>query len=276
GADSLDGGYDYDSLKGGENSDTLYGRSGEDLLDGDSGNDVLMGGADNDKLYGDTGNDTLYGAAENDQGDSFENDQLDGFTGDDLLFGDRGDDTLIGGEGRDTLIGGADNDLLVGGIISEGKSFGDNTSDTFRFTGDELGNSFGNDTIQGFDPGLDKIEFGFDIVLKRNPDLRNPNLDSALKNFELFDVYPNGNLQGADGVISETDTPFVTHNLNGDLILNLPQSGELLSVDQQSLGTIEYQRDGSPIPFDGGSILIESNFEFDPLTLTQSDFIFFS
>jgi len=270
GADNLEGGLDDDTLTGGGNNDTIDGGNGVDLLDGDSGNDVLKGGQDNDTLFGDAGNDTLFGSTENEQFGSFESNELDGSTGKDSLIGSSGEDILVGGEDKDTLIGGADNDLLIGGI-NEGAGF-DDKSDIFKFTGDEFGGSFGNDIIRGFQPGVDKIELGFDIILSRNFDPKNPNQDLALKNFELLD-FQGGNILAADGMLDSLDGPFVT-KFNNDTILNLPESGQLFSVNNELLGTIEYQRNGQPINFDGGTILIESSFDSAPLM--ENDFIFFS
>lgn len=271
GTDYLQGGFDDDTLIGGGNNDTLEGGNGEDVLDGDSGNDLLKGGEDNDTLFGDTGNDTLYGTAENEQFDSSNSsNELDGFTGNDLLIGSRGEDILVGGEDRDTLIGGSSNDLLVGGTNEVAGI--DDKSDIFKFTGEEFDGSFGNDTIRGFQPGLDKIEFGFDILLNMNIDPKNPNQELTLKNFELLDFNAGGNILGGDGLLDSLDGPFVTTEFNGDLILNLPESGQLFSADNQLLGTIEYLRNGQPINFDGGTILIESTF--DPVTLIENDFIF--
>lgn len=87
---------------------------------------------------------------------------LDGGLGNDQISGNAGDDTLLGGEGNDTLYGGVGDDSLIGGVGDDYLS-GGTGSDTYYF---EQG--WGNDTIDNYDAGankIDKIEFGEGITL---------------------------------------------------------------------------------------------------------------
>lgn len=106
-------------------------------LKGSDGDDTLDGGAGIDQLFGGDGDDTLGG------GD--DNDILDGGVGNDQLSGGDGTDILSGGDGNDTLLGGAGDDLLVGGAGNN--TFIQNFNDA------------GNNTINGFDPAEDTIDF---------------------------------------------------------------------------------------------------------------------
>ncbi|WP_299085449.1 tandem-95 repeat protein [uncultured Ruegeria sp.] len=67
------------------------------------------------------------------------------------IFGTVGNDTLYGGEGNDTLYGGAGNDTLYGGG-GDDYLYGGTGSDEFVFN-----DSFGHDTIRGFQDGSDLI-----------------------------------------------------------------------------------------------------------------------
>ena len=88
------------------------------------------------------GNDTIYG-----NGGA---NQLMGMRGNDVLLGLAGNDTLMGGDGADILVGGLGDDLLIGG----------DGSDLFVFGASD----FGNDVIQDFEIGSDKIDFrGWDL-----------------------------------------------------------------------------------------------------------------
>ena len=87
---------------------------------------TLDGQSDDDSVVGGSGNDTIQGMAGNDT--------LLGGEGNDRLFGNSNDDILRGGVGDDILRGGMGNDLFV---YSTGN---------------------GNDTIEDFQNGLDKID----------------------------------------------------------------------------------------------------------------------
>lgn len=263
GRDELYGEFDDDSIKGGSGHDSMYGGQGNDQLDGDSGDDLIFGDDDQDTVFGDTGDDMLDG------GD--DEDLVVGSSGDDLVVGGRGDDTVEGGADKDTLIGGTGDDILIGGGSSLVRTIlpdMDSKQDIFKVTGEEVG-GFGNDTLRGFEPNLDKIEFGFDILLNftQNP----PPGDLSLKNFEVLDYWPNGNVAGADGELTGEDFPFV-EEIGNDLLINLPPSGDIMldSLGIQT-GTIEYQMNNQPFDFGGGSLLIEN-----VNSLMENDFIFLS
>jgi Ca2+-binding RTX toxin-like protein len=171
-------GTDADTLIGGDGADWIYASGGGDSIDGGSGVDTLAmnfsglesaivltllltsawavqsggtpvawvqgieqlsftAGALNDvldarratgsaTLDGDAGNDVLRGGAAGDA--------ISGSAGNDRLFGGGGDDTLVGGAGRDLLNGGAGADLFCYDVVAHG-----------------------NDTIQGFETGIDRI-----------------------------------------------------------------------------------------------------------------------
>ena len=127
---TIDGGiYRLDpSTAAGDGADTIAGAAGNDEIYGGAGNDLLDGGADNDTISGGIGNDFARGRA-----------------GDDLASGNEGNDVVFGGFGRDSTSGDAGDDFL--GIV-----FGANT---LRFSDGD-----GDDTVVGYDPGID----GFDLT----------------------------------------------------------------------------------------------------------------
>ena len=162
--DLLEGGAGDDDLGGGDGNDTLEGGDGEDTLSGEAGNDELQGNADDDTLSGGDGRDDLFGGTGNDIVDGGnDNDDLFGGDGDDTLIGGNGNDDLEGGEGDDILEGGAGDDDLVGG-------FG---ADTFKFSSGE-----GDDVIEDFTPGEDKIDLS---------------TISSIDDFEDLDTSESGN-----------------------------------------------------------------------------------
>ena len=124
-------------IVGNAGDNSLSGLGGADQLFGEGGNDTLEGGAGGDNLFAGSGLDALYG------GD-----------GSDKLFGGRGRDSLFGGAGADTLAAGPDGDVLTGGeghdLLSGGAG-----EDLFVFAA-----GFGRDTIKGFVPGQDHLDFG--------------------------------------------------------------------------------------------------------------------
>ena len=120
-----------------DNSDdkTIKAEGGNDWVYGGEGVDTIYGGAGNDIISGDEGDDTIYGGAGRDT--------LSGDEGDDTIYGDGGNDSLFGDEGDDELYGGGGNDTLTGG----------SGEDKFVFQ-----SGHGNDKIQDFENGTDKID----------------------------------------------------------------------------------------------------------------------
>jgi Ca2+-binding RTX toxin-like protein len=107
-----------------------------DTIVGGGGSDTTVAGDGNDKVIGSKGNDVLKGGGGNDV--------IKGGAGHDKLYGFAGNNKLLGGNGKDTLVAGTDTDQLKGG----------KGTDTFVFSGD-----FGDNTIIGFHPGEDVIQF---------------------------------------------------------------------------------------------------------------------
>jgi len=162
-----------DSIIGSDGNDWFEGRGGNDVIDGGMGTDTAafsgapgavkanlgaafaIGGATlaaSTALDGLGGTDTLSGI-ENLTGSAF-GDTLVGSAGSNVLSGGDGNDTLVGGAGADTLIGGNGNDVF---LYAPGA---------------------GNDTLNGFQHGLDKIDltayptlasFG-SLAITRSPD----------------------------------------------------------------------------------------------------------
>lgn len=154
GNDYIYGGTDADRLYGQNGNDRLSGSNGVDVLSGASGNDFLLGNNGNDYAVGGTGNDLLMGGNDNDRlyGQAG-NDALHGQAGDDLLLGGAGNDRMFGGSGDDRLYAGAGRDLLSGGAGDDRYVMG---------PGDDrvlLTNGWGEDTVQGFRPGFDTLDF---------------------------------------------------------------------------------------------------------------------
>ena len=88
-------------------------------------------------IFGGTQDDTIDGGAGADR--------ISSGDGNDKLFGGKGNDTLNSGIGDDTLWGGEGNDKLYGG----------DGDDVFYYNTGE-----GNDTIFGYESGVDKIILG--------------------------------------------------------------------------------------------------------------------
>lgn len=136
-----------DSVFGANGHDTLGGASGDDTISGAGGNDVIYAGKDGeDMLSGGGGNDIIFGGSENDT--------VDGGNGQDELYGGSGNDIVSGGDGDDTLYGGSGNDTLTGSAGSDVYRAGEG-ADTLVF---ETGH--GDDTISGFEVGIDTIDVG--------------------------------------------------------------------------------------------------------------------
>lgn len=115
------------------------------------GNLITMAGTGLAVMSGKDGNDTLTGGG----GD----DVLDGDAGKDLLTGGGGLDVLSGGNDADTLKGGTGDDVLVGGLGADAL-FGEAGADWFSYRIDSALDlaTLGNDTIAGFQKGVDKID----------------------------------------------------------------------------------------------------------------------
>lgn len=144
-ADMLSGGDGFDVVHGGGGNDRLYGGEGVDQLYGGDGNDLIDGGGQYDLIYGGNGNDVVLGG-----GIAF------GDAGNDILYGSDERDILTGGDGNDTLHGGLGPDLLRGG----------NGSDTLFSAGDNSGDFFYTDELQG-DGGKDFLygDLGRDVFV---------------------------------------------------------------------------------------------------------------
>ena len=109
----------------------------------------VIGTLSNDYVLGDGNANALNG----NDGDDF----LSGVNGNDILIGGNGNDVLLGGIGNDTLIGGNGNDILNGGAGLDVLT-GDAGADIFQYQSTTDSPLFGRDTINNFQPTLDKID----------------------------------------------------------------------------------------------------------------------
>lgn len=159
--DDLRGNSGANTIWGMHGADVLHGRGGDDFLDGGAGDDILLGGAGADVLVGGEGEDRaaywsanigvvanlsnasgntgdaagdIYIGVENLQGSNFD-DSLSGTNEDNTIWGMDGDDKINGGYGNDQLIGGGGADRFI------------------------FNDSFGADTVQDFEDGVDLIDF---------------------------------------------------------------------------------------------------------------------
>ena len=121
------------------------------LLNGSSLSETIWGYATDDAIFGNAGDDILYGQ----NGD----DVVDGDFGNDKLYGDNGNDLLRAGQGHDFMYGGSGNDVIDGGAGNDYLR-GNNDSDTYVF-----GRGDGQDTIDNFDAGLNKLD---SVLFKAN------------------------------------------------------------------------------------------------------------
>lgn len=130
GADTLQGGAEFDYLHGNAGADSISGGGGGDWVVGGKDGDSLAGGAGDDVVYGNLGADTGLGGDGADwvRGGQ-DNDSLDGGAGDDLIWGDRGDDTISGGAGADTF------SVFVGGGLERILDFSLSDGDRVRIEG---------------------------------------------------------------------------------------------------------------------------------------------
>lgn len=149
-----------ESMAGAPNSDIFYGAGGDDTIFGYGGDDLVYGNQGEDLLFGSSGNDTLYGGQNGGVPSGTPSalrdghDLINGGIGDDLVYGNHGGDYLSGGSGNDTIYGGQDSDTIEGGPGND-VLFGNLGSDIFS-AGYYLSN-FGQDTIYGFELGVDFI-----------------------------------------------------------------------------------------------------------------------
>jgi hypothetical protein len=123
-------------------ADTLTGGAGNDVLTGNEGTNTLTGGAANDTLTGNAGADSLSGGA-----------------GNDSLTAGEGADTVTAGLGTDTInisdsTAAADVIQVSAGAVG---TFTDNESEDVAGTAASTPDDRGEDTITGFDAGLDTI-----------------------------------------------------------------------------------------------------------------------
>lgn len=145
----------HDGYPGGLPTATnVHGTAGNDLIDmskiafdqaihGFAGNDEIIGGFGEDYIVGGLGNDTMTG------NEGF--DTIVGGDGDDFLGGGADDDELHAGDGFDYVTGGTGDDFI---FLTD-----DDDTDVVHF---EKGD--GNDVIDGFEVGVDKLSlkgFGF-------------------------------------------------------------------------------------------------------------------
>ncbi len=165
---------DFENVIGTSGDDLILGNNEFNILDGGAGNDAIhsFGGAD--VIIGGEGIDTALftagpgvvldldedgnGVAQVNAPEGATLDQVFGFEningsnnagspngGNDILSGNSGSNTLNGQAGDDVLNGEGGDDILIGGA----------GNDTFVFEGD-----FGNDVIQDFQVGFDRLDFG--------------------------------------------------------------------------------------------------------------------
>ncbi len=141
-------------------SDVVYGDSSQLFFVGTLGGPAtIYGGSGSDTFFGGTGPNLVYGGT---SGNNF----LFAGTGAATLFGGgNGDELFAQGSAGQALHAGAGNETLFGGFASGADTFygsagrtemvGGSGNDTFVFTNGQAG---GNDLIQGFTSGPDKID----------------------------------------------------------------------------------------------------------------------
>lgn len=167
-ANVLEGEGGHDTLLGFAGNDTLRGGQGADTLDGGDGNDIvsfidvftgitidLSDGASG-TAYGNVAvDDDVFVSIEGAEGTNYD-DYIGGSNAANVLLGAGGTDEISGYNGNDTINGGDGNDFLSGG------GGGD------RFVFDDYGwyygyyYGFGDDLINDFQNGVDKIDLTLD------------------------------------------------------------------------------------------------------------------
>ena len=139
------------------------------------------------------GNDTLYGGADGDT--------AYGEAGADTVYGDAGADTLYGGDQGDSLYGGADADTAYGDT-GDDTVYGDAAADVLY--GDD-----GDATDGGRVAGVTDATFTATPGTAIGPDGGTATTSTIT-------------IAGVAGLISDLDLQtFITHTLNGDLIIQL-------------------------------------------------------
>lgn len=128
----------------------VYGSNGDDDIDHEgvnvgqeiysfAGDDTVRAGSGDDTIFSGLGDDTIMAWA----GD----DLAVGGEGNDFIDGNAGNDTIHAGEGEDQIFGGADDDLIF--LVDDGDE------DIIYFN-----QSHGNDVIDNFEHGIDKVGLG--------------------------------------------------------------------------------------------------------------------
>ncbi len=140
-----------------------------------------------DKLILGTDNaDTLTG--------TFKSDVLFAARGDDYLDGGAGDDILVADGGNDTLVGGSGDDLLFGG------------TGTNRYKFDPTNEKEGNDVIELFSFGNDKVVLQLEDILESTPGIEAASGDPNALELSDLDAVEEWQI-----VASEDDNLLIKH-----------------------------------------------------------------
>lgn len=139
----------------GQGNDVIYGNDTSGVLTADMGagmDQVFVGDSAIGQIFGGDGNDMLYGG--------INDDLLAGGDGDDQIEGGAGNDDLFGGDGNDTIIAGSGEDRILGGAGADKIELSDdNVRDiVFYDEASESAGAIANDTITGFESGIDQID----------------------------------------------------------------------------------------------------------------------
>jgi Ca2+-binding RTX toxin-like protein len=177
------------SISVGSVNAAIDGRAGNETITAGNGTDVIFGGP-NDTIKAGNGGDTIYSGA---------NSSITAGVGDDAVTAGA-NSTIKLGNGNDTVIAGANSTITVGGgndnifagandLINLGTGH-----DTVAFGESPNPITIGNETIKGFNPAYDILQF--------NPALLS-NYATALQNHDIKQV-------GANTVIQIDSTDSVT------------------------------------------------------------------
>jgi Ca2+-binding RTX toxin-like protein len=132
-------------MEGNHKDNALFGRSGADFILGGAGNDYLDSGYDADHVHGGSGNDTLVNPG-----------------GSDVLYGEDGNDIFNNSANRGEIVfmflGEGNNDAR--GSASDDYYIGSGGAGSNKYRIDGYSNWFGRDTIQFFNPAIDKLYIG--------------------------------------------------------------------------------------------------------------------